>query len=441
MDHRRKNVAIPRAVTLRSDAVLLAVIGKIFNVKLLGLALSVGLQLLMARYMGAAEYGLFAYAWVYVAIAIWLCKLGWVQTLVKYVAIYNGRSQWSLLRGLLRTAYRYVLAAALTLLALAGAMAVMGLAISEKSPSWMLLLIAAHVPFVALADLRLGVLRGLNVFVYAELPENLVRPLALAAWLGMLWLAGDAPVGAQGMLAGSVLVAGMNAALGSWWMHKHLPAGLEDTTPDYDKAEWQAMALPMFVLGGCQMWTGQMDLWLVGTLLGPERAGVYAISARIAEFATFGALVTSGVVAPLAADCWHAGDVPKLRRLVNKAARVNAVIAGAVILVAVLWGRAILSLFGIDFAEGYLPLVLLVIGKGVVAVAGAAVAVLLMAGGQRWVMGVMALSLALGLALNFGLIGKYGMAGAAAATSIMLALCNVVLWACYQHRLAHPPKN
>src|SRR4029077_15052109 len=76
-----------------------------------GSGISFGVQLFMARVLGAPSYGYFVYATSWMAVLLLGCNIGLKPTAVRFVAAYSARGEWALLRGFLRTATRWTIAA------------------------------------------------------------------------------------------------------------------------------------------------------------------------------------------------------------------------------------------------------------------------------------------------------------------------------------------
>ena len=85
------------------SAVFLAIYG-------FGSAISFGVHLLMARLLGAKSYGYFVYASSWMAILLLGCNIGLKPTVVRFVAAYKARGEWSSLRGLLRCSTGWTIA-------------------------------------------------------------------------------------------------------------------------------------------------------------------------------------------------------------------------------------------------------------------------------------------------------------------------------------------
>ncbi|WP_232020417.1 oligosaccharide flippase family protein [Methylocaldum marinum] len=410
-----------------------------FSIRALGIGLSFMAQAVTARLMGSENYGLFVYALAFTPVLSWLAQLGMVQTSIRYISIYNSQKDWGALRGLTTFATRSTLAACL---ATGLVMTIIGWMLKNDMDDLhrsVFILALLHVPFLALSELRVGILRGLLKVSFAELPENLLRPVLVIVLLtaAYFWLheAVD-PVTAMSI---SLSVTMANFLLGSAWLRQSLPEGVSDSLPTYRKKEWLNMAIPMFFLVGLQLLISQLDILLIGSLVGTGEAGSYAVAARIADFASFGLVVAYGVTAPLFAAHWNNRSIPDFSRLLKITSMGNAlfVLAAASLIAAM--GENILGVFGASFVEAYHLLLILVAGKSLHALTGLGTILLTMTGHQKEATWLMGGGLAIQLPLTLYLIDEHGAMGAAIASAITIACTNVSALATVKIRLKLSP--
>lgn len=144
--------------------------------KLVATVLAFIVSILLARLLGAVGYGTYAYAIALVSLLSVPATLGLPHLIIRYIAAYQSRSVWSLMRGLLLQANQAVLLISWGLVLLA---AVIGWALADRLPPeglatfWLALVL---LPLVALNALRTATLRGLGYVLLGQLPEALIKP-------------------------------------------------------------------------------------------------------------------------------------------------------------------------------------------------------------------------------------------------------------------------
>jgi len=92
----------------------------------------------------------------------------------------------------------------------------------------------------------------------------------------------------------------------------------------------------------------------------------------------------------------------------------------------VVFSEFVLDIFGNEFEIGKNTLIILAIGQFINAVSGSVGFLLNMTGKQRIFKNIFLIAVIINVVLNFILIPKYGMVGAAIATMISVAVWNIV---------------
>jgi len=142
------------------------------------------------------------------------------------------------------------------------------------------------------------------------------------------------------------------------------------------------------------------------------------------------------VVAPRFADLWARGEKDRLQRLVTRSAQVVLAFNILVTVAFVLAGRPFFRLvFGLEFDDSYIPLLILLGGQVVSSAAGSVALLLNMTGYERDAATRMAVAATLNIPLNLVLVPTWGIEGAAAATAVSMGAWNVMLWWRVRQRL------
>jgi O-antigen/teichoic acid export membrane protein len=396
--------------------------------------MSLVVSILLARLLGPEGYGVYAFAYAVIMLLALPAHAGLPTLLVREVARYEAEERWGLLAGLLRRSNQLV--ALLTLLIVAGALAVMllfdlGLSVSNRATfAWALVLL----PILALGFLRGAALRGLRRVVQGQLPEVGIRPgLFVLALVGVLaasslWPGASielTPQLAMALHAGAALIAFI---VGVWLLRRELPEAVARAKRAYETQAWLRSLLPLTLLASVAMINSRMDIVLLGVLTTPADVGVYRVAYSMATPVTLALSAVNLAVAPYFARAYSGADQAGLQRLATWSARVSAVVAlpAAIVLIAV--GGPILGfVFGSEFAAGAGALALLVVGQLGNVAAGSVGNILNMSGHETDTVVASGLAALVNLALNLVLIPPFGIGGAATATMTSLVLWNAIL--------------
>ncbi|MEM9293437.1 MAG: lipopolysaccharide biosynthesis protein [Acidobacteriota bacterium] len=427
-----------------------------------GTGLALLLHALLARWLGEAGYGSYAYALNWLLLLGLLARLGLDTAQVRFLAQYRVQQDWAALRGLLRRGDLLAAAAGLALGALGAlALALLEIDAGERRVGWLACLTLAP---AAVLGLRKGALQGLRQVVTAQLPEGWVRTLVLMAsviavavatgtWGGIVdgtmlgrWLL---PRSAEG--EGSSVASAVEASASPWWaMALYLLAtvvalgygtwalrrGLRRELPPKARAEprryltrrWLRVSTPLLLVAGMRQLLNQTDVLLVGAVLGRPEAGLYFIAAKLSQLVSFGLNAANSIAAPLISETHTADQRQELQRVVTLAARL-ATLAAVVVAVGILvLRRPLLGLFGEGFLAAEPALWWLVAGQLVNAATGPVGQLLNMTGHQDANARILGSITLANLLLNLPAILAFGLPGAAAVTSALIAVKNLWTW-------------
>ena len=403
--------------------------------RIAGAAAAFGLHALLARLLGADQYGIYSYVLACLGIAVLLASLGLDLSLVRFVAAYRARGAWPELAGLWRWSRRMVLGAACVTAAVA--LLSLGFLVRDLDPAlartgW----IACGVLPVA-ALLRLGEARllGLKRVAEAHLPDGVLRPVVTAGLVALT-------VGVLGASLSSALAMGLHLVAISGAAALVLVLGRRafrvvppDVEARYEAGPWMRVSLPLWGEAGLRVLSNRLDVILVGALLGMAEAGVFAVASRLAELIVFGAHASQVAARPHIAESHARSDTRAVRKAVTVAATWATVFAAGVGLILMAARVPVLEVFGAEFVAGAGVLVILATANLVAASTALVDSVLVMTGHERVNVRITAVILALKLPLMWMAIASWGVEGAALAVVATTVLGRLWGWAYVRRRL------
>lgn len=407
----------------RRDA-LLAFVVRVASAAILYLT-----QIVLARWMGSSEYGIYVFVWTWVLILGGLSHLGLSLAVIRLVPAYREERRLDLLRGAIR-------GARLAALGLGTAVAVLGVAGlwlfgPHLSGTYVLPLYLAFVciPLYALTDVQDGIGRGSAWMDLALLPPYVLRPLML---LLTMFVAHEAGFAMHAETAAGAAIVGTWASglVQALLMNRRLARTVPSGPARYDFRAWFGISLPLAVIAACELVLQNADLLIISRFMTPSDVGIYFAAAKTMSLILFVHYAVGSAMANRFSALHARGDRAELKAFVRDAVNWTfwPSLASAVLIVAL--GLPLLALFGPQFQAGYPVMVILVLGFLARAAMGPAEFLLNMLGEQQLCAAVLTLSALLDVALNLTLVPAYGLVGAATATSIALAtaaaLNNVV---------------
>ncbi len=378
---------------------------------------------LLARMLGPAEFGVYSIAIAAATLLGTLAALGLPPLVTRDVAVHQAQENWPLLKGLLATSQLWVLLASLFFVLVGGALVFL-----DRFPATLTLVgqvsILVLVPLIALNLLRAGILRGLHSVLAADVPDLLLRPLAVFVMLGGVYAS------ALEMTAGSALLIQTGAALlalgfGSWLLTRRLPEPARQAMSETTHRQWlrsSGIFLAITIVG---MLEGQVPLYLLGHLAGPEQAGLYQAANQIVGVVAMGLVAINMPLQPKLAATWARGNAQHAQQLVTETARLGTGIALAAMMAVMVFAEAILRIYGVQYAEAAHALRILAAGQLINAAAGSCGVLLMMAGYQRVVMQGTAVALLINASIAYLFIPEYGLLGGALAAMLAMIFWNV----------------
>jgi len=322
---------------------------------------------------------------------------------------------------------------------LSASLAVLGLVLVLVLPSFTphtRLILAVGVltaPVFAFMRLYSAVANARRRFALAYLPELFWRPFLLLSLIVALWIlfgSFDLVTLLIGHLAIALaLTANMGLRLSAGATEEGALAAADRLNPGRrgQGRRWRARAMPMVVATLFVAVFADLDLLFAGTVLNDAHTGVFGVCIKISMFLAFSIQAVHQVILRDAADALQSRDRAALDALLFKANATAFLVSVSAVIGAALLARQVLALFGPEFVQGALCLVILTIAQAVRAAAGPAAQILALTGHQRTTVPVFAAGLVLLLAVNLALVPLYGLVGAALAVLIVTAIWSVWL--------------
>ncbi|HZT48545.1 MAG TPA: polysaccharide biosynthesis C-terminal domain-containing protein, partial [Hyphomicrobiaceae bacterium] len=204
----------------------------------------------------------------------------------------------------------------------------------------------------------------------------------------------------------------------------------------YDFGRWFRAGLPLLVMTVCDLALQNTDVLIVSAYMTPAEVGMYFAAAKTMSLIMFIHYAVGSAVANQFSALKARGDHANLEALVRDAVNWTfwpSLIAAALILAL---GQPLLWLFNPQFTAAYPVMFVLAFGFLVRASMGPAEFVLNMLGEQSLCAVVLAVSAALDVALSFALVPRFGMLGAATATTAALVTAALMNYVVARRRLA-----
>ena len=173
----------------------------------------------------------------------------------------------------------------------------------------------------------------------------------------------------------------------------------------------------------------QTDILMLGVFRDEADVGIYKVVVSGAVLALFGLQIVNQVIGPQIATYFARGDLGQLQRIATIGSVISTCATFPVVIIFVFWGDLVLELiFGEGYVAGYIPLAILAVGQMLNAMFGSVGMLMNMTGHERHSARWLMISTLANVLLNILLIPKFGLVGAAIATSISIFIWNCAFW-------------
>ncbi|WP_421859217.1 lipopolysaccharide biosynthesis protein [Oricola sp.] len=387
-----------------------------FLIRVISAGIAFVSQVVLARWTGTFDYGIYVFVWTAMIILGNLSCFGFQTAVIRFLPMYRKEGALDHLRGILLTSRLFVLVSASSVAALGiGIVLLLG----ERIGSYYLLpfvLGFTCLPMLALGDVLDGTARANSWPVRALTPTYIVRPTLVLLYLGILHLAGFEPSAVTAVIA--AVLSTYTTTLGQLvLLTRRLDSVYEPGARRTDMSAWVKVALPIFLVEGIFFLQTNADVLMVGLYMSPDRVAIYFATVKTLALVHFVFFAVKAGVAQEFAARTGVDDRDALRAFARRSVGWTfwpSLLMGAIVLVL---GKPLLSMFGPEFVSGYPYLFVLVAGVILRASVGPAESLLNMTGNQNACAVIFGAILAINIALNMMLIPAYGLMGAAIATA------------------------
>jgi len=408
--------------------------GNAFLIRVASAVLVYVTQVLLARWMGEFQFGIYVYVWTWVLLIGALVDFGLASAAQRFIPEYLGLRTFALLRGFL-SGSRWLTLALATMIAGIGAL---GIRVFEP---WIgryevvpLYLACLTLPMFALTHMQEGIARAYGWVNVGLLPPYIVRSLALIAIMAAAYAVGFAADAVTAMTA-AVLATWTTAIVQVVMLDRRLRGAIAPGPKSYEAGTWLMTAIPIFMVEGFYFLLTYTDVLVLQQFRSPEEVAIYYAAAKTLALVTFVHYSVAAATTHKFTEYHVRGDRARLAAFLSDSIRWTFWPSLAATLGILALGRPFLWLFGPRFVDAYSLMFILAVGPLARAAIGPVERLLNMVGEQR----ACALVYAGAFAFNFVgclvLIPLFGIHGAAIATAAAVLVESLLLFVVTKRRL------
>lgn len=390
----------------------------------------VGLVLaaIVGRHLGPDGAGTYFLVVAVFMIVSNVAELGADTGLVRFVSRARALGRTDDVPHLVRTALGPVLLVGLAVVAGAGVLAQERPDLFPELSPRFILAAAAVAVLSSVTALVLGVVRGHGDVAVYPLLQNIALPLLrLAGVLGVL-LAG---LGVTSVLIAWIAPLPVILLIGSAvaWRMVERGARLRPVRRESVSREFWSFSATRGVAAAVEILLEWADVLIVGALVSPEAAGIYAVATRCARAGEVVQQAARIAIGPTISAAFAREEHDAIRQIYGQVTAAMIWIAWPFYIVLAVFGESVLSIFGPGFRDSAASLAILAVAMAVATAAGAVQTILLMGGRGSWQLGDKGAVLVVNVVLNLVLVPIWGIEGAAIAWAVAIAVDTaLVVW-------------
>lgn len=379
--------------------------------------------LILTRSLGAHTFGIYALGRSIFRISGKISLLGINNGILRFCPMYRGQKRE--LKGLLNSAFAIVMATGLVLmmfyLLTAKVLAVEVFRMLELEN--VIRIISIAIPFMACINIVAAVFQSeKKIFMHVTVGELNQKVSNLVVIIIMLFIG----LSLHGAILAFVLSWIMVFALAIISYKKHIAPLVKGMAPSYHLKELLGFSAPSFLIGFSYILLTQTDRIMIGMFLKSSEVGIYTACAKMAFLMTVILASFNTIFVPYISDLYCKNRRDELAEVFKVVTKWIWGCSIPLFAFFFLFAKPILSIFGREFAPGWLVFVLLSFSFLVTSGSGGNGFLLQMSGRQYTELFNCVIVAIMNVMLNLIFITRLGINGAALATGMSLICISVV---------------
>ncbi len=400
--------------------------GIVFSGIIIGSGLRYVFQIITARNLGPELFGLFTIGFAVFKIASILAELGLPNGLVRYIAVFSGEKDKKRVKGVITASRNLGLLASLILSALLFLLSkpiALSLFQAPQIAS-VIRFFSAAIPFTTLTTVYLFATQGFKLMKYRVIVREIFEPFTRIILLLLLsfltWKL-------YGVLAAYLIPTIIGTYISFLYLKKVFPEiRKKSVLAVLEVQKLLHFSLPLLFVQFFGLIILLIDTLMLGFYKSASEVGIYGSAQRTALMGSLISTSFGAIFAPIISDLYNRNEFEKLKIYFQTVAKWIFSVSFPILLLIILLSKHILRIFGQEFSVGFSSLILLSLGWIIHSAVGSVGQMIIMAGRQKLHLVNMIVVLSSNIILNTIFIPLYGMIGAALATSISIALFNII---------------
>jgi stage V sporulation protein B len=385
------------------------------------LALGFVLRIILARWLGSYDLGLYTMVLTVQQFATLFAAQGIMAALTKFVAEYHEDEEQ--LSQMICSAFTITLvfAVAATLLLFFLANFIAGL-FNMPQLAHLLRIVSISIPFIVINQTSLGLENGLRRMKHYSAQIIMRSALMTVFIVTLVWLG----YGVEGTVWGMVLSVVGTCIWGLYLARKFYHIAYHNFLKNIKKLI--SFGVQVFSTQTVNLLMSYTDTLMIGYLLTATDVGYYSVAVSMAMLFSIVPQAVQRNTYPMTAMYWHKNDIPSLQNMLDKSMKYTACILFPLGLVFAFFAEEITTtVFGVDYISSVTPFLILLVARVLIGSTIEPIGASYSARGRPDIsLKIDALSLVFNVVLNWFFIKWLGISGAATATTVSILVGTLV---------------
>ena len=407
-------------------------IGSIVNLTTMPLT-----SVITTRVLGAELFGIYSLVQSWGSLLSNLSSLGLNGTNLRFIPTYKGLGDWPKIKGSILWTLRvsFFISLALTVFVLIFPSQFCAIFVHrpdnisqetfEANVVRAFRFYAVSILMTSLYQVMMSSLNGLQEIKYKVLSNEIIGSAAKIISLVLFVFFGWDLYAALGS---NLVQDAVILSVSLFFLLKVFPK-LKDSSfkPVFEKKEMNKFAAALFTNSLLSKYTFQLDILFLGFFTTMREVGIYTVALRLQPLIYLPHYTISTIFGPLVAELYSAKKKDELKNLYQTVTKWSLSISLPICTTVLMFSTEILNIFGKDFSEGIMLLVVLSIGNLYHDFLGLAGNVIMMTGRIKVNLINSAIMAVVNVIQYYFLIKHYGIMGAAVGNAMSMVIINTIV--------------
>tara|TARA_Y100001970_G_C14227583_1_gene856609 strand:+ start:292 stop:1830 length:1539 start_codon:yes stop_codon:yes gene_type:complete len=381
--------------------------------------------LLVIDVLGVTGYGYYTIGLTIIGIGIIIANAGFHYGVFRFVPIFIGQDDISKVKGVINFSLKFVTISGIlvaSFLFLSSELIASQIYDKPELASY-IKIFSLTIPFTVLSTIIINIFKGFNLIKYKVLINDFINIISrILMFLGCAVFG----LGMIGITISYFLSIVFGLIIGFILMIKIIPELFDKKNmSNINRSEFFSYSTPLFLSSFFTIFLNRIDILMLSYYLAADQIGIYSIANRLAILVFFIASSTFAIFSPAIAKLLGKGQRADIEKFLYRVSKLVLIATMPIFLIIVILSKEILSIFGKEFEMGNATLLILASSFLFNSFIGFAGQVLGVMGRSKLILINSVGASFVNIFLNYILIPKYGIIGAAFATGSSIFFINV----------------